>query len=1291
MICGRSAWCRLVEFWGGSSVRAARAAYPCAVLGAALCVLGIAVAPALAAGPPETPELSVESPVPATTATLHGVLQPLAVALGEAGTYEFLYKASKTGVCQGGSHAPASPGLSLGAEHEEVTEELTGLLAHTEYAVCLRAENTASEATLSAPVTFKTALPPEAPKTEAAKAITAASATLHAQLNPLKAGEAGTYEFEYLQSPTECTGGAAAPEPAGVMTGVAKQAVAVPVSGLEPNAEYTFCAIAVNNAGEAASGSALTFKTLALPPTVVGVSAPTPRATEVRLEAVVNANNEPTEECKFEFGETTSYGSELPCEPAGLEGFGPQGVGATVAGLTQNTAYDYRVVVKNATGTREGAGEFTTALPPEVPSGEQANPITASAATLEGVLNPGAEGDPGSYEFFYRNSPSECQGESQTPAELATGEEAEPAESIIEGLLPNTTYTFCLRASNEAGEEALGRPVTFTTLSATPTLTNESTERAGASEATLSAEVDPGGAPTSYEVEYEPSKTTAPQYLAASTTAVDVQVTLTGLTPGTDYHYRFLAHNERGLGEGEEKTFRTAPPSGSPSSLPDDRVYELVSGESYPGEVYVPKSGEEAPSGGLTAALQPFRAAASGEALAYVGGPTSVGGNGNNGPGEGDEFVAKRGPAGWDAENITPEMTDTKGESVLASYEWLASDVSTGVFGTEHGAQFAGGVSVPEAVPAGCDVLYSYIEGGFHPLFGETLTPGVCGHDWAEEFAYRSQGLLAAGANEGGNGVAKDSELLFQSPAPLTAGTAQAEEGGNNLYIAAGGRLSVVSVLPGGGGEDANAEFGSGATQSLSNVISADGRRVFWTDVVSGRVFMRENPLQPQSALAGESCTEPAKACTVAVSAGAAQYSGATPEGRYAYYVENGELWRYDTLGGMSTAVAGTGAGVLGVIGINETGEEGAFTYFVAEGVLASNKREYQNAAGDAVVEEAAVGQPNLYVREGEVTRFIVTLSFADDNLAGGGGEPFGVGDWYADQGFRTAEVTPDGQYVVFESELPLTGYDTAPLAGQRAAEVFVAGAAGTVSCASCAPSGAPPVAENVHDTGTYLPVSMTPTFMLRWASKDGEQVFFDTSQPLVGQDENGVQDVYEWEREGDGSCPAQSPPRLDGGCEFLLSGTNSSTPSYFLDADTSGENVFFTHRGELGGAGAADGKNDVFDARVGGGFPHIALGCTGSGCQSAPPAAPTFTAPASVTFSGAGNFAPAETGTPKKTPAQIRAEHLARALKACRAKHSRRKRVACEALARKRYGPPAKSKKRASAEKASGNHGGKR
>jgi hypothetical protein len=86
----------------------------------------------------------------------------------------------------------------------------------------------------------------------------------------------------------------------------------------------------------------------------------------------------------------------------------------------------------------------------------------------------------------------------------------------------------------------------------------------------------------------------------------------------------------------------------------------------------------------------------------------------------------------------------------------------------------------------------------------------------------------------------------------------------------------------------------------------------------------------------------------------------------------------------------------------------------------------------------------------------------------------------------------------------------------------------------------------------------------------------------------------------------------------------------------------------------------------------------TESSCKAAPTPQPAFYgAPASATFSGTGNLLAGSQPPPvKKTVAQIRAEKLARALKACKKNKNKRRRSSCEKTAHKNYGAKAKAKK---------------
>jgi Tol biopolymer transport system component len=339
---------------------------------AAVCavgVLGIGAAGALAAQ--ETPEVSyVENYVstpnivsPSHEAFLHGVLDP--AGGGEPGTYRFLYKESTSGECEGGE--TTTEGIAPTGEREEPSQLVAGLKPGTEYAVCLQTENAAKTKSTSAPVSFKTAIEPETPVTsEPVQGVTARTAVFEGVLNPNAAGEAGSYEFLYKNTANGagCEGESVTPGAgaAGSEKEEARTEVSETTTGtvLEPNTTYTVCLLARNNAGETKLGNAVQFTTLTAKLAVESVSTPVLSADAATLEAVVNPENEPTTGCVFDYGETTGYGSEVACETASIGGFGGQPMTVKIAGLTRDTAYYYRVVVKNATGESEDTGKFVT-------------------------------------------------------------------------------------------------------------------------------------------------------------------------------------------------------------------------------------------------------------------------------------------------------------------------------------------------------------------------------------------------------------------------------------------------------------------------------------------------------------------------------------------------------------------------------------------------------------------------------------------------------------------------------------------------------------------------------------------------------------------------------------------------------------------------------------------------------------------------------------------------------------------------------------------------------------------
>jgi hypothetical protein len=948
-----------------------------------------------------------------------------------------------------------------------------------------------------------------------------------------------------------------------------------------------------------------------------------------------------------------------------------------------------------------GVPAFAAAL--EAPGAAPSPPgsvsaLTATSATLNGVLNPNAAGELGTYEFLYAASGSQCEGGglAPQPAGMALGVEKELVSVGVAGLSPSTQYTFCLLARN-ATEQVVGAPVTFTTLAQAPTVSGESSREIGSRGAGVSAQVDAGGASTGYHVEYvteaqfvahefaEATDVPSPDAnMGAPSGAVEVRAQLNGLLPGTVYHFRFVASNSLKSGVlGEDVTFTTTPSvvGGSSSALPDNRVYEMVSSPSDDQEIYLPEQIGELvaePETDDIAGSSAFRAAADGEAVTFIGDPPLTAGEGGTfeiGKGRGNEYLAKRGPGGWKASDIAPVSTGNG-----SFYQYFSSDLSSGIFWTTSSNESI--LSASPLAPAGCEeALYLRdSDGGFHSLYGDQQPQEGCG--------------IPVFDGESGDG----SELLFASEAHLTANAPlleETEEGtvcvGSNLYESVDGKAYLVNVLPDGQVEQEpdTASFGSPSFEEcsdrpdLSNVISADGSRIFWSSMERAgnstkpnllkALYARENGNEPQSPIGGKGeCLVSTDACTVELDVAQPGATGSDGGGRFwtSYDDESRVLFTDDSkLTSDSNAGPGepdlyqydfekpvgerltdltpqAGANVQGVIGASETG---SYVYFVASGALAPGASARQCGAArlqgtgtpeDVEREEELRGilpqgrGCNLYVLHSGETKLVSALSGEDNSIAhgaiGSGGHEF-LGDWRGSLGERTAELTPDGRSLVFLSKMGLTGYDNARAAtafhpnGQVAEpEVYVYSAeTGGLACASCNPNGTPPDA-NLDGAFLAYTSNSAAAFMPRLISDDGSRVFFVTGQALVPQDTNGLFDVYEWERDGTGSCEHAA------GCVYLLSGGQSIDASYPFDASANGDDVFFISRAQL----VSQDHNEnmaVYDARVDGGFPEISLACTGTGCQGVPPAPPIFATPSSVTFNGVGNFEPSPPAVVKK------------------------------------------------------------
>lgn len=562
-------------------------------------------------------------------------------------------------------------------------------------------------------------------------------------------------------------------------------------------------------------------------------------------------------------------------------------------------------------------------------------------------------------------------------------------------------------------------------------------------------------------------------------------------------------------------------------------------------------------------------------------------------------YLADRGANGWQNRSIAAPQAPVAGlGGVHPAFLGFSPDLTQALTVT---------VNPPLTSDAPADVPSLYLQHNTGPAY-ELLTPAG-----ADDF------VEYAGASDDGSRFFYDT-FVPQSP------EAPEEEGANHsqVYEYSGGAVRIVGILPDGTiAPDARAAASSteqGKSVGVDHAVSGDGSRIFFTHTPSNnasQLYLRVNLGQPQSPLDGEGqCSVPEKACTFEVSASQAAvpdpnglkpaaFWAASADGSAVFFTSSSELtddantgdsgsgptdagvdlYRYDLGSHQLTdltvdtnpADAETGAAVQGVVGVSD---DGSYVYFVANGDLAGT---------------AVSGQPNLYLLHGGTTTFIGTL------------DPLDSGDWVSEARELTSRVAPDGRHLAFTSVKSLTGFDnTDAVSGEPDSEVYLYEAdSGQLRCASCNPEGARPIGPSRL---APLNVPSSSFNMPRNLSEDGQRVFFNSKDSLTALDTNKRQDVYMYEN----------------GRPWLISGGDGGFDAAFGDASPSGNDVFFGTAEQLLPRDE-DELPDLYDARVGGGFPEPAqpIPCIGEGCRGPGTGTPQSPFPASSTFSGPGNLKP--------------------------------------------------------------------
>jgi hypothetical protein len=441
-----------------------------------------------------------------------------------------------------------------------------------------------------------------------------------------------------------------------------------------------------------------------------------------------------------------------------------------------------------------------------------------------------------------------------------------------------------------------------------------------------------------------------------------------------------------------------------------------------------------------------------------------------------------------------------------------------------------------------------------------------------------------------------DNAALLPEDAGRVAGRAAYEFAGTTLRLA-GVEDGGAPISSCGGSVVGN---GSGDPRLQPNAMSRDGSKIFFTapspeasfecpDELT-HVYLRENGTHTVDVSATR--------CTRADCQGPSlmHFAAATPDGAFAFVTtveqmtdedtaDNVDLYRIATATGDVTLVSAAQPGASTDVeeGAMLTTDDGRHVAFVGYGQLVPGK--------------GAPGERAAYLWDDGRLHYVGALEQTD---------------------LRTASLSAEGGVLLLTTASQLLPSDTDEHVDVYRYDV----ASDTLTQVSLGDGGA---GNGAFDASTPdVAPGGFPNELPRSLSADGRRAFFTTPESLLPEDVNDRSDVYEW-----------SDGRLG-----LVSAGTAGVEATFQGASPDGRDAFIQTDATLTPDDRDNGDRDLYDARVGGGFPREPppgeeqpsreppprepppTGC--GTCQGPPPATGSGATPKSTTPPARGRSPPA-------------------------------------------------------------------
>ena len=590
-----------------------------------------------------------------------------------------------------------------------------------------------------------------------------------------------------------------------------------------------------------------------------------------------------------------------------------------------------------------------------------------------------------------------------------------------------------------------------------PQLTATWTTGVAATSASLHAEANPEGLPTTLRFEYltqgayeanlgagkegfagaTRSPASGGTSLGSGEAVTEALRQIGSLTPNTSYRYRAVLSNSaapQGV-IGPEHAFTTQQ-SGALFALPDDRGWEMVSP--------VDKNGGAVQGPGQNFGGGLLQAAAQGAEVTYSS--ASSFGQGAQGAPAASQYLGAREGGGWSTLNASaPQRSGAEpAPGAGVPYRLFSEDLSEALLFSGGDCLSPGGGCADPSPPApgsGAPPGYQdyYLRdsssGAFGALITEANAPALSVP--AEAFEVRLAGASADLA-----------QVVLSSCAKLTPEASEGCAGGGpNLYRWSAGALSPVNQ----GLSDAHLAAPSGA-------ISADGSRVYFSATEDADLYLHEGSQ------------------TKLVSAGGS-FQTASADGAVAFFTKAAHLYRYRSQTEETTDLTPAGE-VQGVLGASA---DGAYLYYET----ASGLRLWHEGTTSTVASQADALDWPPSTGAARVSPDGAELLFSSSAPLTG----FDNAD--------AASKQPDAELFLYDA------------------------ASKQLSCVSCNPTNERPSGSSSVPGAISNGVGeeATQAYKPRVLAASGQRVFFDSNDALALQDTNNRPDVYEWEAQGQGAC----------------------------------------------------------------------------------------------------------------------------------------------------------------------------